>query len=396
MTSQATLLSVEIMPRFNQKGIISPIALGVVAILVIGGIYLINQKPKTSQNTTGSEKSTQNTPDPTSDWKTYQDDKYDFTVKYPKNWTIENLSSDENNGSIRLTNAEKSVFVLIDTIFGPSLEKTGEMGQVVDLLEGKLKTNTHLKILGFNRSNENDKEGYIATGEETYNDKTVLFEERFVVSKNGKGLRMHSIYASDSKDTNEPITQEIMGSYKEQTQENTPIKGVPAPVSEFMDNKDIAKLETGGLSVNKGDSPPNVEGTYKADNFLATYVSLVQKGTTKVGDTISKGGFIISNQKNDGSISIDNAGSEGFESGSTSISGKDNCFTIYNDENFNKSSCKYTLAFVVSGCKVDKGLENFQISSLMKSKKGEGCDDLAPVGYTIVAKEVDGLLEKIK
>lgn len=376
------------MPKINQKGVIPPLVLGIIAILVIGGIYFINQKPKTPQNTIA--------PSATSDWETYQNDQYEFSIQYPKNWTVENLPSDENNASIRLTNAEKSAFLLIDTIFGPSLEKTGEMEKVVKLLEGKLKTNTHLKIIGFNRSNENGKEGYTATGEETYNDKTVLFEERFTVSKDGRGLRMHSIYAPDSKETNKSVTQEIMGSFKEQPQDNSPIKGVPAPVSEFMNNKDIAKLEKGGLSVNKGDNPPNIEGTYKADNFFATYVSLVREKTTKVGDTISKGGFVISNQKSDGSISIGNASSEGFESGSTSISGKDNCFTIYNDENFNKSSCKYSLAFVVSGCKVDKGLADFQISSLMKSKTGEGCDDFAPVGYTIVAKEEDGLLEKMK
>jgi len=172
------------------------------------------------------------------------------------------------------------------------------------------------------------------------------------------------------------------------------IKGVPAPVSEFMDNKDITKLETGGLSVNKGNSPPNIEGTYKADNFVATYVSLVREKTIKVGETISTDTVTFSNQKEDGSISFGTS-SEGFESQSTSVSGKDNCFTVYDDENYNKSSCKYTLAFVVSGCKSDKGLTNIQISSLMKSKTGEGCDDFAPIGYTIVGKEEDGLMEKI-
>ena len=383
------------MPKLNQKGIIPPLVLGIIAILIIGAVYFINQKSKTPQNTTSSEKSTQSTPDPTSDWKTYQDDKYDSTIKYPKNWTVENLPSDESTTSIRLTNADKSVFVLIDTIIGPSLENASELEKVVDLLEGKLKTNTHLKITGFNRFKENGKSGYIATGEETYDGKTVLFEERFTVSKNGRGIRMHSIYASSSKETNKPITQEIMSSFKEQTQENTPIKGVPKAVSEFLDNKDITKLETGGLSVNKGDSPPNIEGDYKADNFVATYVSLVREKTIKVGETISKGGITFSNQKSNGSIGFGTDTSEGFESRSTSISGKDACFTIYDDENFNKSSCKYTVAFVISGCKTDKGLANVQISSLMKSKTGEGCDDFAPIGYTIVGKEEDGLMEKI-
>lgn len=198
--------------NFSQQGSIPPLAL-VAIIIIIGGIYFTSQKPKAPQNTPGVVKTTQATPTPTPEWETYKDSKYNYTIKYPKNWAVENLPS-QDSSSIRLADDQKTAFVLVDSIIGPSLEKTGEKEKVLDLLEGKLKTNTHLKINSFTRSNETDIGGYLATGEETYDNKTVLFEERFIVSKNGRGLRMHSIYASDSAKINRPVTQEIMGSYK--------------------------------------------------------------------------------------------------------------------------------------------------------------------------------------
>lgn len=200
-------------PFLSQRGAIPPLALGVIVILVIGGIYFASQKPKVTQNNPVAEKNIQSTPTPIPAWETYQNRKYNYTIKYPKNWTVENLPS-KDSSSIRLSDDQKTAFVLIDSIIGPSLEKTGEKEKVIDLLEGKLKNNTHLKINSFARSNEANLGGYLATGEETYDTKTVLFEERFIVSKNGRGLRMHSIYASDSAKINQPLTQEIMGSYK--------------------------------------------------------------------------------------------------------------------------------------------------------------------------------------
>lgn len=206
--------------RLNQKGFIPPIALAVIVIVLIGGFFLIskNNSSKSSTKIIENENISPDvtpipSPTPSPEWETYNDEKYGYSIKYPQGWTVENLSS-KDSSSIRLSDDQKTAFVLIDSIIGPSLEKTGEKEKVIDLLEGKLKTNTHIKINAFVRSNENDLGGYLATGEETYDNKTVLFEERFIVAKNGRGLRMHSIYASDSAKINKPLTQEIMGSYK--------------------------------------------------------------------------------------------------------------------------------------------------------------------------------------
>lgn len=206
------------MSKYNQKGAIPLLIPIIIVSVIIGGIFLFSKKPN---NTLKVDKPTQNSPTTatnsasTADWKTYKAEKYGYLVQYPQNWTVEDLSS---NGDqlIRLKDNEKSAFVLIETIVGPSLEKEGELEKVFSYLEDKLKNNTHLKVNEFTKStNKVNKDilSYIARGEETYDEKTVIFEERFQVGKNGKGIRMHRAYSSESKDINSAITAKIMLSF---------------------------------------------------------------------------------------------------------------------------------------------------------------------------------------
>lgn len=207
------------MPKYNQKGIIPILIPLVIGIIVITGIYLISKKPS-NPPTTGTipqnSPTATTTPTSTTQWKTYKAEKYGYSIKHPQNWVVEDLSS-EGDQLIRIKDDQKSAFVLIETIIGPSLEKEGELEKVFIFLEDKLKKNTHLKINEFTKStNTIDKDimGYIARGEETYSDKTVLFEERFQVGKNGRGIRFHSAYTPDSKEINQPITSAIINSFK--------------------------------------------------------------------------------------------------------------------------------------------------------------------------------------
>lgn len=197
----------------NQKGAIPLLIPLIIGIVVIGGIFLV-QKPKTTPT---SPPTTTNSPtpdiQPDIQWETYTDEKYGYTLKRPKGWTVENLSS-ENNRLIKVMAENQTAFVLIEGIAGPSLEKTGELEKVMDLLEEKLRKNKDQTIGNITRTNENDMSGYLATGEETYEDKTVEFEERFIVWKSGRGLRMHAAFSPDSKQVNKPILSEIMTSFK--------------------------------------------------------------------------------------------------------------------------------------------------------------------------------------
>lgn len=216
LTSQVFYLNVEVMPKYNQKGAIPLLIPLVIGIVVISGIYLISKKPN---NTPATRTTSQNSPISTSaptpavQWETYKDEKYGYLLKHPKGWTVENLPSG-NNRLIKVTAANKTGFVLIEGIAGPSLEKTGELEKVMNFLEDKLKKNTNLKIANLTRSNEDDMSGYLATGEETFDGKTVEFEEKFIVWKSGRGIRMHAAFSLDSKEINKPILSEIMTSFK--------------------------------------------------------------------------------------------------------------------------------------------------------------------------------------
>ena len=214
------------MPKsLNQKGAIPFLVPLIIGALVIGGVFLISKNPKTVPKTEKPQQNPQtatntkvatSTSTPTDSWKTYKVDKYGYSIKYPQSWVVDDLSS-EGSQLIRVKDDQKSAFVLIETIIGPSLAKTGDLEQVLSYMEDKVRKNTHLKIAELKESaNTVDKDikGYVTRGEETYENKTILFEERFQVGKNGRGIRMHSAYTMDSKTINKPINDQIIASFK--------------------------------------------------------------------------------------------------------------------------------------------------------------------------------------
>ncbi len=201
---------------FNQKGNVPFLAIAIIGVVILGGSFLISKNSNNSQKISQTQGQKQNTisPEPSSSiqWEIYKDEQYGYSLKRPAGWVVENMPS-ENSRLIKVTDPDKTTFVLIEGIAGPSLEKESELEKVMDLLEDKLKKNSNLKIATFTRSNEDNSSGYLATGEETFDNKTVAFEERFMVWKNGRGIRLHSGYAPDSKEINKPVTAEIMSSF---------------------------------------------------------------------------------------------------------------------------------------------------------------------------------------
>lgn len=203
----------------SKKGAITLLVPIIIGAIIAGGVFLISKNSSTTSKTDLLQEKTPNitntvtaTPPSTVQWETYTDQKSGYSLKHPKGWKVENLPT-ENSRLIKVSDTDKTAFVLIEGIAGPNLEKEGELEKVMSFLEDKLKKDTHLKIDAFTRSNEKNMSGYLATGEQTYDNKTVEFEERFMVWKNGRGLRLHSGYAPETKEINKPITSEIMTSF---------------------------------------------------------------------------------------------------------------------------------------------------------------------------------------
>src|SRR3989344_1028147 len=206
----------------NQKGAVPFLIPIIIGIIIIGGIILITSNSKKASKTENTRPAPQTTTDTSTSsanqaaplvWKTYKDEERGYSIKHPEGWTVENLPA-EDRQLIRVSDDAKSAFVLIEAFAGSSLEKEGELERVLDSLEDKFKQNTNLKITNFSKVEPKDGVGgYNAAGEETYGEKTVLFEEKMMVGKTGRSLRVHAAYHPDSKEINRPITTAIIKSF---------------------------------------------------------------------------------------------------------------------------------------------------------------------------------------
>lgn len=184
----------------------------IIAGLIIVGIvslFVVFSKPKSANN----QGATKGLSTAVTQWKTYKSKKYGYSLMLPPNWKVEDLSS-KTSRLIRVVDSEKTAFVLIEAIAGPPLGTEKDLKAVLDYFEKKFKDDQNFDVSAFTRSNEKDTGGYIATGQETFGNKTALFEERFIVSMSGRALRFHGAYTPDTKTTNKPITIGIMNSFK--------------------------------------------------------------------------------------------------------------------------------------------------------------------------------------
>ncbi|MBI2601074.1 hypothetical protein HYW42_03910 [Candidatus Daviesbacteria bacterium] len=208
------------MPKLDQKGAVPPLAIAIIAVIVIGVIYFISQNSNNSQKNTQTQESKQDntdTPKPTTQWKTYKNEERGYSIKHPEGWTVEN-SSGQNSRIIKVTASDKTAFVIIEAIGGSRLA-AGETEKVAQLMEEKLKKDTNIKVASSNIKTEGDTSGYLAEGEyldegkEPPTEKKILFEERFKVAENGRGMRLHRAYTQITKEINQPITSEIIKSF---------------------------------------------------------------------------------------------------------------------------------------------------------------------------------------
>lgn len=173
----------------------------------------------------------------------------------------------------------------------------------------------------------------------------------------------------------------------------TEISGVPKEVNGFLKKKDLEDFKRNGLRVYTGKAPPNIEGTYRIDSLKVLYDSAndyiqnINAYTCILKDQTKEGriGFSCKNDNNDDRF----LGSGAF------ISGNGNCFSVFVDIHGQDKTCSYRRAMIMSGCKVQNGIENYQEAFLMSEKTGTSCDKLMNIGQKRILVESDKNVQKI-
>lgn len=197
------------MSKLSQKGVVPLAVIAVVIILILmGGFFLVNNSKKPAPESASTQ---------TGEviWEDYKDEG-GYSLRKPQGWTVEN-SSENNTKLIKISSPDKSASVLIEAIAGPALSSQEELDKVIDQLEEKLKSDSKYKVSQFSKKSGDGISGYSANGEIESSDnpdQKILFEDIFLVAKNGRGIRRHAIYAAINKDKDQAVVIEIMKSFK--------------------------------------------------------------------------------------------------------------------------------------------------------------------------------------
>ncbi|MDO8619673.1 MAG: hypothetical protein Q7R49_07140 [Candidatus Daviesbacteria bacterium] len=176
------------------------------------------------------------------------------------------------------------------------------------------------------------------------------------------------------------------------TEAPKPSQDFPDPVSSILDKADMEKVEAAGMTIYKGDTPPNIEGSYQFDSLVVTYDSESQV----LGREVKTDQYQYYDQR-DGAVKIiynDKKIYDGVSKPKGYISGKDQCFTIFLETKNEPEECGTREVELTSACRVDKGLGQVKRVGILKNK-GTACDLIRVDSFRIVS-ETDGVAEQIE
>lgn len=201
------------------------------------------------------------------------------------------------------------------------------------------------------------------------------------------------------KSQNNKTQTKIIADIKTETQETgtkegtpKPNQDFPSPVGSILDKADMEKVEAAGMRIYKGDTPPNIEGSYRFDSLVVTYDSESQV----VGREVNADQYQYYGQR-DGTVKIiynDEKIYDGISGSKGYISGKDQCFTIFLQTKKEPEECETVEIELASACKVGEGLGQVKRAAILK-EKGTACE-LISVDSLRIVSETDGIAERIK
>ena len=172
-----------------------------------------------------------------------------------------------------------------------------------------------------------------------------------------------------------------------------PTKGFSQQIQNIVPQSIVDDLKKRGMPINEGTVPPNIEGIF-ISNPHTLVVPYGTEDTYAVGYEFSDLLVKFSNQKTDGSMSIDakNAGTLSSGIGGF-ISGNGTKFSIFAELNYVSGSVTAKQIRVFSGEITSDGIKDFYTTILIK-EKNDPSNTLFPVGKSRIIKDGNGLASK--
>lgn len=175
------------------------------------------------------------------------------------------------------------------------------------------------------------------------------------------------------------------------------VPGLSAKIQNIVPEAVLSDLKDKGIVVNEGNTPPNVEGVFKASPFILLAPYGTEDGYKK-DRVISDYSFKFSGQNGDDvKLDFKQTGASSLEgSGITSfLAGSGNKFTLFGEITGTSLGVAYKQLAVLSGEVTPTGIKDFQYAFVFTSKDGDTSNSiLIPVGKSRVWIDGDGLADK--
>ena len=149
---------------------------------------------------------------------------------------------------------------------------------------------------------------------------------------------------------------------------------IPRQVESFLSQEDILALESVGMNIYKGSSPPKIEGSYLLTTLDVFYDDL----NSKPPDAMAHYTYIFKNQIA-GKISVSFSAPATNDSATDLggyVSGNGDCFNVFVEIKGTDDQCNYTMPSIFTGCLTGNGIIEWQWGFVMGEKVGATCDKM--------------------
>ena len=189
------------------------------------------------------------------------------------------------------------------------------------------------------------------------------------------------------------LTIFAMSCSSEDDNSDSSFDGSERSIEEFVGEDIYNQLNEFGFNINEGNTPPNISGSFFADNLVILDSSVE---TDYIGMTISSQIFTFSNQDTN-ALTIDYNASGGSQSDTGSgslIAGSGDNFLVLLINKSTISGYTADTLFAISGTMTEDGIENYQLAVFNQDNNDAPEGIFIPEGTGRVIHDTDDLADK--